>query len=369
MQNNYSHLPLASLMPQFQTWSNLINHKQIAHLFFLPHTGMLYRLYQFRDHYDSKHTQHLNIVDMDTSLIADGLSLSSRLSEMSDRPTILVARRAFLGPDKQDLSQALQSLSLTHQSGLLVIHESAPIELKMQSNLPSVMYHQLIPFSPISDQSSMSLYLKNLAKDWDIKLLKEDPQIFIDYCHNQTWLLNELLRLRLANPNLPASQLLTSSSIHIKENLIWDQLPQIYQDYYLGTLKSNIILSDLEAEITAFKLPLFTQIQSHPYFANTLDQVKKSLFTISSSRIIYRSADLTKYFSQSERTVLAIISCSPTPTNKEAISEAYWPINSAEKYSDWAIDQLMSRLRKKITKYELPISIKTFRGNGYALTR
>ena len=50
---------------------------------------------------------------------------------------------------------------------------------------------------------------------------------------------------------------------------------------------------------------------------------------------------------------------------RDNIIMAVWP--EFEDISDWALDQLVSRLRRKLDSQEVPMKIKTNRGIGYQL--
>lgn len=53
--------------------------------------------------------------------------------------------------------------------------------------------------------------------------------------------------------------------------------------------------------------------------------------------------------------------------SKDEVAEALWGKDYLEKYSDWAMAQIVARLRKKIAAYHKPITILTLRGRGYKL--
>ena len=52
---------------------------------------------------------------------------------------------------------------------------------------------------------------------------------------------------------------------------------------------------------------------------------------------------------------------------RDDIGDILWGNDSYEKYSDWAIDQLMSKLRKKLTDLGVKEKLVTVRGKGYKL--
>lgn len=56
--------------------------------------------------------------------------------------------------------------------------------------------------------------------------------------------------------------------------------------------------------------------------------------------------------------------------DREDIAKVVWgEIDWEERYSDWAISQVMHRLREKLKKIETAIVIKTVKGKGYLLRK
>lgn len=53
---------------------------------------------------------------------------------------------------------------------------------------------------------------------------------------------------------------------------------------------------------------------------------------------------------------------------RDKISEVLWGKESYEKYSDWAIDQVISKIRKKLKQLGARTKLVTVRGRGYKLT-
>ena len=53
--------------------------------------------------------------------------------------------------------------------------------------------------------------------------------------------------------------------------------------------------------------------------------------------------------------------------SRDDIGDVLWGKESYEKYSDWAIDQIMSKIRKKLGLLGTKTRIVTVRGRGYKL--
>lgn len=92
-------------------------------------------------------------------------------------------------------------------------------------------------------------------------------------------------------------------------------------------------------------------------FARFLEQKKKELrqHSLPLGQLTQKETSLLNYFVSHKGEV-----CS-----RDDLIGAVWP--EFEDISDWALDQLVSRLRKKLELYALPMKVKTNRGVGYEL--
>lgn len=103
------------------------------------------------------------------------------------------------------------------------------------------------------------------------------------------------------------------------------------------------------------------------------EKVKKGVrglrFDEGTGAVFYNNKHIEEHFSIQEYAVLSILLS--TGGNKISsrgdIGEALWGEESYEKYSDWAIDQLMSKLRKKLKSLGIGKSLVTIRGKGYKI--
>lgn len=85
--------------------------------------------------------------------------------------------------------------------------------------------------------------------------------------------------------------------------------------------------------------------------------------------VSYAGDSIEDKFSNQEYKVIKYFLSDPRKLRtREEIGEVLWGEESYEKYSDWAIDQLVSKLRKKLKKMGTSSSLTTLRGRGYKLT-
>jgi len=101
---------------------------------------------------------------------------------------------------------------------------------------------------------------------------------------------------------------------------------------------------------------------------NNETSTQELTFNDETSAISYNGKSLEENFTRQEYTLLSsLLKAKGTLLTKEGIGEALWGDNSYEQYSDWAIDQLMSKLRKKLKNLGVSAEIVTLRGRGYVL--
>lgn len=91
---------------------------------------------------------------------------------------------------------------------------------------------------------------------------------------------------------------------------------------------------------------------------------------LQNDRITLNDIPLDKFFSRQEDRVMKLfLRCPNQVLPRDEVAKYIWPTNTTEHYSDWAIDQLISRLRKRLEEFSLPTTmIQSVRGKGYLLT-
>ena len=74
-------------------------------------------------------------------------------------------------------------------------------------------------------------------------------------------------------------------------------------------------------------------------------------------------------FTKSQRSVFEYLRAHPGElVSKDTLAQVLWGNDWADKYSDWAIDQLLSTLREKLTSLKHKEKIITKKGEGIIFT-
>ncbi len=116
-----------------------------------------------------------------------------------------------------------------------------------------------------------------------------------------------------------------------------------------------------------------TQLENDPLIRSQTRlrrKTKKSNLKIEPPDIYLDEQKITYAFTPAEHSVLSLlIEKKGEAVDKDNIAEAMWPGEALESYSEWAITQLIKRLRTKLNEnFGLPSDIiKTVRGKGYIL--
>ncbi len=86
--------------------------------------------------------------------------------------------------------------------------------------------------------------------------------------------------------------------------------------------------------------------------------------------ILYNGKTVEESFTRQEYSILTLfLKNQDRVLTRDDIGSVLWGESNYEKYSDWAIDQLMSKLRKKLKQIGVDVEIATLRGRGYKFTQ
>lgn len=360
--NNYSQMPIEALEPQYQVWAQVLARHQSGNLFFLKNTGMLTRILQFQDWHKTFIKTPLVMLDIDIDLVSSPREFELALKNLKSN-AILVVRDHFTHPDSSILEMILQKHYLLSTHSLLVVHECAPHELIDSNNHTSSLHINQFLYSPPTTESNLHRYIENICQLWLIKLTQHQIENILSYCGNNAWLINEYIRMSVSNPTLSPEQLIQLPAIQYRVKTLYDTLPLTYQKYFSHSTHNLDIIQELTTYNLIDKL-------GHPighWLKDSIVSHQKLLLNITDTKVIYNQIDLSVHFSPGENRILALTTTGPLHT-REKIAQAFYDTQEPE-YSDWALSQIISRLRSKLKRLGIPVQITPKRGQGYEFSR
>lgn len=222
-------------------------------------------------------------------------------------------------------------------------------------------------YFPLYDLEDAEKFVYYSAQEW---LMSKPPakvvKKIVDLCAGQMWLLRHSLREYRENKNFELDNLYSSSGIQFR-------LEQIASAF----TKGEIVVLRGESHIDHPNLDYLTRINmidnqrcSVPLlYKYLLAKKQKSTLEVFGEEIICNGISLKHSFTKQEYSVLKLlISCQKRVVKRDEIASLIWGREVEQKYSLWAIEQLIRRIRKKLGEIGLnQHSIKTIRNAGYKL--
>jgi hypothetical protein len=363
MENKYSQIPLDYLLPYFEKWVSVLNRREVVNVFFLPKSDALFRAYQYKDWLKKERKISLEIIDMEAHLITTPEGLESAIGKVyRNKEILLIARNIFTGPEGNHYSRVIEE-SYAKGRGIVIFNEGMVSEF--DSYVVSTTMHQHLSIMRVYPIPVIERYARNVATLWELKIDNDKICTISKNCSGLPWLINDILRHVKDTPDIDVSQCFEFETYKWKLEQIIRSLPRQHQQVLFSADKKIDI--QCQKELADFGLidnsgKVITCIQ------NWIDSYKKHSLVINKESVLVDNQDLGMYFSDSERIILDYFRNSGEATfSREMVAQVFWGKYWEDKYSDWSLDQVISRLRKKIVTNKIPINIVTKKGIGYAI--
>ncbi|OGK15276.1 hypothetical protein A2774_02525 [Candidatus Roizmanbacteria bacterium RIFCSPHIGHO2_01_FULL_39_12c] len=233
-----------------------------------------------------------------------------------------------------------------------------------------------IEFIPTYNAEETHWYLNSLTKEWKIKLRKKTIEEIISNCFGYLWVLREVVRLIKVTKNENVEEIFNAPSVKLRIGTITNMLAneeklalfdllnqkpnKKYEDINFYLLQTGIVCKKGSKYILPLKS--MEKLLAKTKIVNSLSLDKKQ-------SVIFAGKDITSNFSHGELRVLKLLLTKKgSLVSRDEIAQAIWKIHWEDKYSDWAIDKIISRLRTSLTNLNLPKNIiTTLKGRGFIL--
>jgi hypothetical protein len=361
--NNYSQMPSASVEPQFGVWAHQLNSNQTTNLFFLKNTGLLPRLLQFRDYYNSKNKKPLELIDLDAENVSSNFDLKEMLAKLNTH-AVVIARSRFLTPDSQILEAVVEHYHTHSSNRLILVHECAPHELYTTFDRASFLYVSPIVYRLPTDRNHLISYATDVVKLWKMKLTVRQIDACVNYCGNIAWLINEYIRIQAEYPDYNQAQIIEQPSLKYRVKTAYDSLPSKYRD----ALQKSDADPRIIKEMYNFGLIDATSTPIGQHLKDSISTSSKELLQTTTNKLIFNNVDYSSYFSSGELRLINLFNVSELAISREDVGNCLYQSDNAD-YSDWALAQSISRLRNKLNKHAIPLLITPVRGVGYVAKR
>ncbi len=338
-----------------------------------PHNGTHFRVRQIMQNYKERFACPLVAVDLDVGMddiknIEEYiLSLGYTLGKDNLNILITNAKHCLISKNFSLISElvALQrSSARTHIVFFFEsnIHAEENIKILRAKTIYSQIYYY-----PMFDEEEARKYLEYLVGIWQMKKV---PKTVINRiareCSGQIWLLTQAFRDYRNDPKTDLDSLIDLPGLRFRVDIIAKSFNEDELAVLTGNSNHNQTVTKYLSSIGLLKsghccIPILLK-----YLQNN---TSKMHLTLSDGDIHLNKINLRHSFTSQENQVLKKLLDKPGHIiSRDEIAEVIWRREAEEKYSEWAIEQLIKRLRRKLHDIGLHDDcIKTCRGEGYKI--
>lgn len=235
---------------------------------------------------------------------------------------------------------------------------------------------QNIIYLPVYDFSESTSFLATLANEWGVRLTSGQIDQIARMCGGYLWLLREAVRLVRTTGKVDLKEIAESPGIRLRLSVIMDLLGSEEQVALARLCWDTSVLVD--SVFTQYFLTVGLVRRSKHGFMLTCPLLEPFLRTVYAARrlevssertVLLNGTDISDRLTKGEVVVLRLLVAHRTRlVSREQVAQTIWGNEWAQRYSDWAIDKAMSRLRVSLEKLGLSAdTIQTKKGQGFLM--
>jgi len=366
----------------------IINQYESGSILNLARRDQLYRAKQLQDNQktfqkflkNQKMIDYL-FLDLSTQMIEDDIDLQKYLSE-NIKNTKNQSVLFILDADKllDEGSLLLGNIDrLQHQThGISIIYffqKNITLNKYRRKFSRFTTCYQNVNIFPYYLKEDSKIFITQLEQRFNIKVPNNISDLILDRCGGYFWLIKQAVRQFSKEKN--QKNIFTNEDMSFRLRVIADEFEPEETDLLEKIIKKDFDFSSVEKDILSFFVKnrfLYKQGRQYlfsipilkDYLSEQLSQ-KTQLKINERKQIVINDVIADGYFSKKEKKVIcSFIENINKIIKREDIAKVIWGSNYQDVYTDWALDQLIRRLRNKFIKLGLrPKLIKTIKNQGY----
>jgi hypothetical protein len=375
MKNTDIAIPKATTDKLFSFWIDCINRRETVNCIFVPLSDRYYRVSQFIQDYGvtfqntsftQLSTQSLNIEAHDFIRVVNSL----RSPETNHQVFIIMDGEWTLYHQPQMFEQIkLLTYTPTPQDTFIITYETNPHLPELESiSLANQVLSKNIQLVPLYSASDISQFIDYFSKLIEVKVNPTQRKEIMDMCGGYIVFVSEALRTL---KQLGKVQFDTDNFL-FKLRSVWNNFsPSQQQVLSAITTKSSYTpaLNHLIQSFLQQKLLTINKAKlevSCPLLKQYIRSISRKTLSFSDTglSIQINHVPVDHLFTDRECELLKTLTHSPTSISREKAAEILWDNNT--DYSDWALDQVIKRLRQKLSQLGIhPKAIRTIKSQGY----
>ena len=235
----------------------------------------------------------------------------------------------------------------------------------------SLLFDNVIKY-PLYGPSDSRQFIKYQTELWDMNIKRQLSSKIIYQCGGYLWLISHLLRFIRDNGGEKIVYAFKDDLLLKKLDAIWHKLSDDEQSLLVKTVAGTLDDTDKKTHSFAYlrKIRLIKDNNSLglPLLKLLIDRRNKlKKLILKEGSIYFEREEINGNLTAKEKILLSfLLKNSGKIVSRNELAKAIWQENWEEKYSDWAIDRLAYRLRRKLSTLGIDSSLfKTAKRKGF----
>lgn len=219
-------------------------------------------------------------------------------------------------------------------------------------------------------------FLMYLEDKWSVRIPSEMKDNIVATCGGAFLLVKEAVRHVRDHPNASATDVFNHVEMQFNLALLWNGFSRDEQQVFDAILTQSDIKSAHAASVRYLARTGLIEKKGVRFVCIVpllLDYRRAMIFLQhqlnlgSHGGIQLDGTNISSHFSRAQRRMLTcLIEKQSTLVSRDEVAAALWPVDTEKKYSDWALDSHVSRLRTKLLQLNISErSIRTVKGKGF----
>jgi DNA-binding winged helix-turn-helix (wHTH) protein len=234
--------------------------------------------------------------------------------------------------------------------------------------LSKELYENLFWY-PLYSEPDVRGFVQYLRTKWNMTLPKKQEDKIVELCGGHFWLVKEAAREFLNNGKFS----IDNEALFFRTEALYQALQQSEQRVVEKIMTNKKQFTDEERHSHAYfkKMNFLSKnngvnIGLISQYVSTRPHIDQHV-EVNDGRVFINNVTVDSLFTKKERRVFkALVEHKGEIVSRDTIAQSMWQSRTDQQYSDWAIDQIITRLRKKLIELSLsPQLIHSVRGKGY----
>lgn len=233
---------------------------------------------------------------------------------------------------------------------------------------------QNIVYYPLYSEKDTSNFIYYLLCKWNLRISQKLTLRIIEQCGGHLWLVKEAVRYFRQNKG--EKHIFDRDEMRLRLEDIYNCLLESEKSLLRKIIFGQTDYTSLEKHSMSHLRRIHFLSKDNSFTIKLLEnyigslEEKRPNIEYKNGSVFLNEVPIQAQFSRKELKVLkGLLQNENKILSRDEVAKYIWPINTQENYSDWAIDQLINRLRKRLAKLSISKeALKTLRGKGYVFS-